>query len=487
MRTTLHHALRTGLASLVLLGIATQATGQVTPLGSPFHVSPGNGPITTHALAPSSLENPEGAIAVWRFGNSDFQAQRIDFIPGLGPNLGPFTSIASTSPGPLWLRPTPDGALALMPAAALRLDSEAQPVGELFPLDTPQYVRNLPGGGLLGIGQTEFWGPYFARHFTLEGTVGDRIDLDVLPTRTITQGLLVHDDRTYSVIYGGPHRIQRFVDHQPDGPPREVSGGVTDYHAEAVDVGDGGALWLWREKVDEVHTLNVRRIEADGSLSPTVYQPLPPGLLVSVGAPEMAADSRGNVWLVWAAHVSLPGTPGWAYGRVLGPDGRPLSEIFQVHANAGGYQQFPRVVIDAEDRALITWRHHVPGGSRLMGRFYAPFGEDDTVTHLRAGRFRVELTWEDHRGDLGEGHRVPNNSDTSALLWFFEPDNWEMLIKVIDGCSFNGHHWVFVAATTDVAYTLTVTDTLLGTERVYANPLGVASPAITDTVALPCN
>ena len=39
------------------------------------------------------------------------------------------------------------------------------------------------------------------------------------------------------------------------------------------------------------------------------------------------------------------------------------------------------------------------------------------------------------------------------------------------------------AATTDVEYTLRVTDTLTQTVKEYYNELGVASPAITDTSA----
>ena len=48
----------------------------------------------------------------------------------------------------------------------------------------------------------------------------------------------------------------------------------------------------------------------------------------------------------------------------------------------------------------------------------------------------------------------------------------------------NGHFWVFAAATTNVEYTLRVTDTRTGAERRYPNPLGRAAPALTDTSAL---
>ena len=102
---------------------------------------------------------------------------------------------------------------------------------------------------------------------------------------------------------------------------------------------------------------------------------------------------------------------------------------------------------------------------------------------LEAERFRVDLAWRSFDGTTGAGQAVPVGSDDSGLLWFFENDNWEMLIKVLDGCAINDRFWVFAGATTTVEYTLTVTDTTLGTIREYFNPLGNAADAITDTDA----
>jgi len=107
----------------------------------------------------------------------------------------------------------------------------------------------------------------------------------------------------------------------------------------------------------------------------------------------------------------------------------------------------------------------------------------DTAMCLNGERFRVEVTWTDFEGGSGAGRVVEHGSADSGLFWFFEPENWEMLVKVIDGCGFNGHHWVFVAATTNVGYTLRVTDSLTGEVAEYVNPLGTNSPAITDTRA----
>ena len=107
-----------------------------------------------------------------------------------------------------------------------------------------------------------------------------------------------------------------------------------------------------------------------------------------------------------------------------------------------------------------------------------------TALCLNRGRFRVEVSW-DANGTSGPGRVVPGAAVDSGLFWFFGSDNWELLVKVIDGCALNGHYWVFSAATTDVHYVLTVTDTTNDRVARYENPAGKAAAAITDTSAFP--
>lgn len=108
-----------------------------------------------------------------------------------------------------------------------------------------------------------------------------------------------------------------------------------------------------------------------------------------------------------------------------------------------------------------------------------------TTMCLNNDRFQVEVDWRDFNGNTGSGNVVPVASDDSGLFWFFSPDNWEMLIKVLDGCSITDHFWVFAAATTNVEYTIRVTDTETSLSKTYFNPLGNSASAITDTSALP--
>ena len=107
-------------------------------------------------------------------------------------------------------------------------------------------------------------------------------------------------------------------------------------------------------------------------------------------------------------------------------------------------------------------------------------------------RFRVSVEWRDFSGAQGRGTPVraarrsgdASESEPSAVFSFFSEDNWELLVKVLDGCALNDHYWVFASASTDVEYTLTVEDTVSDTKATYRNALGTASPAVTDTSAL---
>ena len=55
-----------------------------------------------------------------------------------------------------------------------------------------------------------------------------------------------------------------------------------------------------------------------------------------------------------------------------------------------------------------------------------------------------------------------------------------------DGCGGNGHHRVFSGGLTNVAVTLTVTDTQTGTPKVYRNLQGIAFAPVQDTGAFGC-
>ena len=103
---------------------------------------------------------------------------------------------------------------------------------------------------------------------------------------------------------------------------------------------------------------------------------------------------------------------------------------------------------------------------------------------LQDDRFKVRTHWRTTTGRRDSGPVVPVSSDDSGLFYFFSPDNWEVLLKVLNACnSTQPRFWVFAAATTNVEYTLTVTDTQEQVARSYFKPQGPPAPAITDTNA----
>jgi uncharacterized delta-60 repeat protein len=104
---------------------------------------------------------------------------------------------------------------------------------------------------------------------------------------------------------------------------------------------------------------------------------------------------------------------------------------------------------------------------------------------LQGGRFRVEATWHDFTGGGGSANVAQAGTADSGILYFYGPDNWEILVKVLNGCGVNGNgrYWVFAAAATTLDFDLHVTDTQTGVVRDYHNPLGQPAGAITDTEA----
>jgi hypothetical protein len=97
------------------------------------------------------------------------------------------------------------------------------------------------------------------------------------------------------------------------------------------------------------------------------------------------------------------------------------------------------------------------------------------------GRFTATVTWQAPDGSHGSGTAVPVASNTTGY-WFFSPDNVDLTVKVLDGTAVNGKYWVFYGSLTNVQFTLTVTDTQTGAQKVYVNPQG-QNTSIADTLA----
>ncbi|MEO8197151.1 MAG: hypothetical protein ABI689_10550, partial [Thermoanaerobaculia bacterium] len=118
---------------------------------------------------------------------------------------------------------------------------------------------------------------------------------------------------------------------------------------------------------------------------------------------------------------------------------------------------------DADDglHGVELWTMPLDGGP--------PCRATDQTLCLESGRFQVASSWRDFSGRSGDATAVAITSDT-GYFWFFDEDNVELILKLIDGGGFNGHHWVYYGALSNVEYTFTVTDSETGAAKRYFNP-----------------
>ncbi len=102
---------------------------------------------------------------------------------------------------------------------------------------------------------------------------------------------------------------------------------------------------------------------------------------------------------------------------------------------------------------------------------------------LADDRFSAQVIWTDFEGQRGIAE-VQEITDATGTIWFFGPDNIEVVVKVLDACvePFNSF-WVFAAGLTNVGVELLITDTLTGEGRTYITNPGEAFGPILDTSA----
>ncbi len=101
---------------------------------------------------------------------------------------------------------------------------------------------------------------------------------------------------------------------------------------------------------------------------------------------------------------------------------------------------------------------------------------------LNGSRFSIDVDWATAQGTSGVG-MAQQLTDDSGYFWFFSADNVELIFKVLDGCSFNDHYWVFGSGLTDVQVTATITDTQTGATMVISNPQGQGFTPVRDIQA----
>lgn len=108
-----------------------------------------------------------------------------------------------------------------------------------------------------------------------------------------------------------------------------------------------------------------------------------------------------------------------------------------------------------------------------------------TTLCLGNGRFQLTARWGANSTN-GDARPVQLTKD-SGYFWFFNEDNVEITVKVLDACSFQPPaYWVFASGMTNVQVQMTVTDTLRNVTKTYTNPAGTTFVTKLDTNAFSC-
>ena len=79
--------------------------------------------------------------------------------------------------------------------------------------------------------------------------------------------------------------------------------------------------------------------------------------------PSIAADSSGNLLVVWGSRRQELGTYG-VFGQMLDPLGRRIGSEFHINASVEGMQSDPAVAFDNNDNAWIVWDSNHHNGSQ---------------------------------------------------------------------------------------------------------------------------
>ena len=164
----------------------------------------------------------------------------------------------------------------------------------------------------------------------------------------------------------------------------------------------------------------------------------------------------------------------WDFGDGTGSRNRRIDHAW---SSPGFYE----VTLSVGDGTTVSTARQVflVEAAELLGTCEA----DAETLCLQDSRYSVAVDWRTAAGNSGAASVVHSGTNDSGLFRFFDRNNWEVLIKVLDGCAVNGHLWVYGASTTDLGYVIRVTDTVTGLMKEYRNEPGRPAAAITDATA----
>ncbi len=201
------------------------------------------------------------------------------------------------------------------------------------------------------------------------------------------------------------------------------------------------------------------------------------GKILAAGQTISQATNLGDFALV---RYNTDGTLDTSFGS----DGTGLVTTTFAGLNVASVEAYA-VAIESDGKIVATgWGGNYSGTYFfVLARYQVSTSActaDATHLCLAGNRFRVSVQWTDYNTNVTAAATAVPFVDESGFFYFQDPANIEIMVKVHNACAGFGHFWFFSAATTNIGYTITVTDTKTGQTETYSNPAHVLSAAVTD-------
>ncbi len=201
---------------------------------------------------------------------------------------------------------------------------------------------------------------------------------------------------------------------------------------------------------------------------------------------ELRCDESGVSDRLTPAFLGICRTP----DPVVVVDGRQVSTIHGLQLPPEGDRCDLHFVPPIEDDRTL---HHARNGTTVWWRYAACARAADRV--CLAGDYAVAVDYMDSAGNWVRGAPQKKLSESAAVFYFFDPDNAEVLVKLLDACGLTGHRWLYSAPATDLAYRVTVYTPVDGVPHEWTANAGSGAAdtrftsvwAITDTEAFRCS